>query len=299
MKEILKHYLEFSTYTNPGLYVDELKNLPDDVREIGELVRQNIIHRTILEMPNVVNKKYGDMEKVPWYRQCEDDILVTASAMLSELYRRDDRGFVDDRNEADKLILTCRYVSILMASILKSKGIPCRVRSGNAPYFDMGDLGKVSADHWINQYWNEEEKRWITIDVDGSWSSNENFDPYDLPDGKFDFPADAWLNIRAGKDNPQRFWNAKPERGAIVALWSLFYDFHCLMNDEINYVHVPKPAIPEEIFPRLTEKELEEIDGLARLMKNPDENFKELKNIWNSNKDFRLVYGGLLTYKKT
>ena len=45
-----------------------------------------------------------------------------------------------------------------MASILKSKSIPCRVRSGHAPYFDMGELRNVSTDHWINQYWNSKEK---------------------------------------------------------------------------------------------------------------------------------------------
>lgn len=72
-----------------------------------------------------------------WWRQPEDDILVTVSAMLSELYRRDSRGFILDREPKDKLVLTCRFVAIMMATILKSKGIPARVRSGNTSYFDM------------------------------------------------------------------------------------------------------------------------------------------------------------------
>ena len=46
--KVLKHYLEFSVYTNPSLYKEELKNLPDDVLELGKLVRSNIIHRTTL-----------------------------------------------------------------------------------------------------------------------------------------------------------------------------------------------------------------------------------------------------------
>ncbi|MBI4454126.1 hypothetical protein HY636_05780 [Candidatus Woesearchaeota archaeon] len=296
-KKTINHYLEFSQYTYPGPYQYLLKkNLPNDVRKIGELVRKQIIHRTTLEAGNVgtnADKKFGDMTKVPWYRQPEDDIFVTASAIVAELYRRDERGFVNNRSEKDKLVLTCRFVAILMASILKSKGIHCRVRAGHAPYFNMGSLGKVSADHWINQYWNSKEKRWITIDVDGSWSLNDDFDPYNIPDEKFDYPADAWLNIRIKKEDQNRFWNAKPERGLIVVLWSLFYDFHCLMNSEITYIHVPEIATYEK-FGKLSEKELKEIDDLARLMRNPDENFDKLQQLWNTSKKFRLLNGGLL-----
>lgn len=298
-KKILDFYHEFSIYTNPGLYENLLKrDLPDDIRKIGNLIRKNIIHRTTLADGNVgtnADKKFGDMTKVPWYRQPEDDILVTASAMLAELYRRDKKGFISDRKEKDKIVVTCRFVAILIASILKSKGVPCRVRSGNAPYFDQGKLGPVSADHWINQYWDSKEKRWVTIDVDGSWSLNDNFDPYDMPESKFDFPADAWLNIRKGKDDPNRFWNAKPEKGSLVVLWSLFYDFHCLMNNEIIYIYGPSNNYGDpETFAKLSEKELKTIDELARLMQNPDEHFSTLQNIWNTNKEFRLLSGGLL-----
>jgi hypothetical protein len=295
--KILKHYLNFGTYTFPGLYQEKLKNdLPDDIREIGLLVRKNFIHRTTLSAGNTgtnADLKFGDMTKVPWWRQPEDDILVTTGAMLAELYRRDERGFVNDREAKNKLVLTCRFVTIMIASILKSKGIPARVRSGNAPYFDMGELGNVSTDHWINQYWSEQENRWITIDVDGSLSLKDKFDPYDIPNGKFDFPADAWLGIRAEKLDPQHFYNAGGFRGKVVVIWSLFYDFHSLMNSEIIYHHGTVYGDPKK-FDNLTETDFEKIDELARLMQKPDENFDELIKIWETEKDFRLLVGGLL-----
>lgn len=296
-KQILDHFLQFSTYTYPGCYQEKLRDdLPDDVREIGALVRKNVIHRSTLAMGNVGTNsdlRFGDMTKMPWYRQPEDDVLMTASAMLAELYRRDARGFVSDRSEENKLVLTCRYVAILIGAILKSKGIPCRVRSGNAPYFDMGDLGDVSSDHWINQYWDNEQNRWVTLDVDGSLSLNKNFDPYDIAEGIFDFPANAWLNIRAGKENEKRFRNAKPKTGRIVVLWSLFYDYHSIMNNEIPYVHTPRMA-QEGVFEKLTETDLERIDRLAALMIDPDKNFDELLRLWETERDFRLLEGGLL-----
>jgi len=254
--------------------------------------------RTTLVAGNVgtnKDKKFGDMTKVSWHTQPEDDILITAGAMLAELYRRDKRGLISDRQEKDKLVLTCRYVSILMASILKSKGIPCRVRAGHASYFNMGNLGKVSTDHWINQYWDSKKNLWITIDVDGSWSLNDKFNPYDIPNGKFDFPADALLAIRSKKINSNYFYNAGGKRGAIVLFWSLFYDFHCLMNNEILYIYGPSNnyGVPK-VFDKLSEKELKKIDELAVLMQDSDKNFDELQNIWNTNKGFRLLKGGLL-----
>jgi hypothetical protein len=287
------HYLAFSLFTNPGLYKQQLiDDLPNDVREIGVLVRKNLIHRTTLDAGNTgtnADLRFGDMKQVPWWRQAEDDNLPTAAAMLAELYRRDERGFVSDRKPQDKLVVTCRFIAILMAAILKSKGIPCRVRSGNAPYFEENQ----SDDHWINQYWSNEENRWITIDVDGSLSLLNDFDPYDMPDNKFDFPAQAWLDIRAGKVDPDHFWNAADFRGKIVVAWSLFYDFHSLMNNECIYAHHPE-LVRLENFSKTTEAQRQEIDELARLMLDVDGNFDKLQHIWETKREFRLLGGSLL-----
>ena len=298
--KIIEHYLKFSTYTFPGLYQDKLKNdLPDDIREIGLLVRKNFIHRTTLTDGNTGTNsdlKFGDMTKVPWWRQTEDDILPTTGAMLVELYHRDARGFMLDRKPENKLVLSCRYVAVMMASILKSKGIPARVRSGHASFFHMGDLGNVATDHWINQYWDREDDRWVTLDVDGSLSLNESFDPYDMPPNKFNFPADDWLNIRSGKIDPKYFHNGGGQQGQVVILWSLFYDFHSLMNSEILYTFGPvgASALNEESLKDFGEEKLSKIDNLAKLMQDPDRNFDELMNIWETQRDFRLLRGGLL-----
>jgi hypothetical protein len=292
-KEILDHYLQFGTYTYPGLYLHKLKtDLPDDIKEIGLLVRKSIIHRTTLEAGNIdsnADLKYGDMTKVPWFRQPEDDILATTGAMLTELYRRDERGFCFDKKEEDKLVVTCRYVSILIASILKSKGIPSRVRSGFASYFE--DIPRAY-DHWITQYWSETEQRWISIDVDGSLHEL-GFDPYDIPEDKFDWSAQSWLAVRQNKLSSEYFWNAMPYSGLITIAWELFYDLHCLMNSEIIYMHHPKSATFGNFF-KLTKQELLDIDNLAKLMLDPDKNFYKLKEIWETKREFRLLKGSLL-----
>ncbi len=290
-------YLQFSQYTFPGGYKDILaKSLPNDIRAIGLLVRKQIIHRMTLKNGNTdsnTDLRYGDMTKVPWTRQPEDDVFPTASAMIAELYRRDPRGFVLDREAENKLILTCRFSAVLTASLLKTKDIPTRVRSGFADYFVVDGLpaGK-SDDHWLNQYWNSKESRWITIDVDGSLE-DLSFDPYDVPEKTFDFPADAWLAVRRGEIDGQHFWNAGGTGGLIAISWELFYDFHCLMNDEVIYSHTPEITHFGK-FEKLSEEQLKEIDDLAILMQNPDDNLDKLKKIWETKKEFRLVKGGFI-----
>ncbi|MGD9639108.1 MAG: transglutaminase domain-containing protein [Alphaproteobacteria bacterium] len=293
---ILDHYLNFSLFTYPGLYCEKLKkDLPNSIEEIGLLVRKQCIHRATLRNGNTGTNKdlrYGDMNKVPWFRQPEDDNLPSASAMISELYRRDEKGFTLNRKEENKIIVTCRFVAILTASILKSKGIPTRVRSGFAPYFMPNKLNK-SFDHWINQYWSYQEKRWITIDVDGSLEDYISFNPYDIPDGVFDFAADAWIKSRNQEVSPERFFNAGNFEGLMPIAWELFYDFHSLMNSEIIYLHVP-PMVNCENFPKISEMDLHKIDKLAEMMQKPDENFDELKKMWNTTKEFRILSGALL-----
>jgi len=297
-RKILNFYLQFSQYTNPGLYQEELqKSLPNNVKDIGLLVRKSLIHRMTLKNGNTGSNKdlrYGDMKKIPWYRQPEDDIFPTAAAMLAELYRRDDKGFVLDRSAENKLVVTCRFTSILMASLLKIKGIPARVRSGFAPYFHAEGLpDDKSDDHWINQYWKNDESRWVTIDVDGSLEDYIAFDLYDIPEGKFDYSATAWLKVRKGETRGEHFYNAGGYSGLVAIAWELFYDFHCLMNNEIIYHHHPEMATLKN-FDKNSENQLKEIDQLAELMLKPDDNFDELQHIWNTKKEFRLLTGGLL-----
>jgi len=291
-QKVLDHYLEYGLFTYPGLYEDYIKKLPDDVRELGLLLRTNFLHRTTLDAGNVetnADLKYGDMTKMPWWRQAEDDNLPTTAAMLAEFFRRDPKGLSMGRKVEDKLVLTCRNVAILMASTLKAKGIPARVRSGFSAYFE----GTRDAwDHWITQYWNSSENRWVTMDVDGSWHRT-GFDMYDMPDGKFDFSANVWLDVRQGKREGSHFKNAGGFDGLVCIAWELFHDFHCLMNSETLYLHHPKITMLGN-FKKLQEDKLKEIDNLATLMQNPDDNFDKLQHIWETNKEYRLLKGALL-----
>ena len=130
------------------------------------------------------------------------------------------------------------------------------------------------------------------MDVDGSWHRT-GFDMYDIPNGKFDYPADAWLDVREAKRDGKHFRNAGGFDGLVSIAWELFYDFHCLMNNEILYLHHPEMTMLGN-FKNLDEDKLKEIDHLAALMQNPEENFDALHHMWETKKEYRLLKGALL-----
>ena len=294
MDSILKqHYLSTGTYTYAGEYHNYFQSLPDDIVSMGNLVCSQVIHRVTLRDGNTnANQSliYGDMNLFPWHRhRCEDDIFLTAVAMTAELFRLDSRGFTLDRKVENKLVLTCRYVSVLMSAILKAKGIPCRSRSGFAPYLVSGK----SYDHWINQYWDESKENWITFDADGFFNDDIlGFSQYDIPTNQFDWAADTWLKIREGKEDGGKFIYAGGTSSLEAVIRAVFYDFHALMNNEISYRF--QPAYIDEKFDRLSESDFIEIDELAKVMLNPDENFKLLNDLWESRRKFRILNSPLV-----
>ena len=286
-----RHYLEFGPFTYPGLYADYFRSLPDGPKELGDLISHQIIHRVTLAEGNQnanADLRYGDMNRWPWHRMpCEDDIYLTAPAMAAGLFRLDGRGFVPDRQVEHKLVLTCRFVSVLVSSIYKAKGIPCRSRAGFAPYCRPGK----SMDHWINQLWSEKEQRWITFDADGFYEGLPvPVTQYDVRDGQFDWAAQAWLDIRAGRTDGARFLYADGlgTNGLRAVGRYLVYDFHALMNHEISYVF--QPRFMEGFLLRgepLGEESLGLLDRLAELLLDPDESFQALCGLWETERGFR------------
>lgn len=292
---ILEHYKKTGTYTYAGNYKEYFRSLPDDISTLGRLVCSQVIHRVTLKEGNTnanASLLYGDMNRYPWYRmRCEDDILVTAPALTAELFRMDERGFVWDRKTENKIVVTCRYVSVLMSAILKAKGIPARSRAGFAPYFQQG----ISMDHWINQFYNEKENRWVTIDADGFYEESGMFSfQYDMPQDCFDWVAKAYLDVRSGKTDGRQYLYADGlgtcSLPALIRY--LIYDFHALMNNELTFSFLP--AYLDGRLDKLTEAELEELDQLALWLLDPDRYFHELCGLWERERKFRILNSPLV-----
>lgn len=297
---ILNFYRKTSLYTDLGLYTNFAKSLPDDIGELCLLQRNQIIHPFDLydeEIRKDTNSFYGDMTKVPRTSLCfENDLYPTAQAMLAELLRRDKNYSVKRRIE-DKIHVCCREQAILLASILKSKGIPTRVRSGFAKFVNIS--GKQAGDHWITEYYDTKNEKWSLVDADMYFDKtilniyHVNFNLLDVPRKKFIFGAEAYLGLRKNKFKPEEiYYTSNPLTiGIKASLHGLFYDFHCLMNNEIIFSHLPKYIVDKNF--ELLEEEYRELDELAKLMLDPDKNFDALNYIWENNEKFRIMSGGM------
>lgn len=299
-EKILKFYKKTSLFTNLGLYKDFAKNLPDNIKELCELQRNQIIHPFDLCDETIRNDSqsfYGDMTKIDKTSLCyENDYFPTAQAMIAELLRRN-KIYSKDRPIEDKIHVCCREQAILLASILKAKGFSARVRSVFAKYVCINN--EEAGDHWITEYYNTEKQKWILVDADMCFDNETleqygiDFDLLDIPHDKFIFGAEAYLGLRNKKFNDNEIYYASSPRiyGIKAALHGLFYDFHSLMNNEIIFLQLPKYIIDKDL--ELSEEEYLELDGLAKLLLNTDKNFDKLIDIWNTNEKFRILSGGM------
>ena len=292
----LQRYKEAGLYTYAGLYAPLLQRLPDDIPTLVKLVKFQTIHRVSLWRSSRTRDGGEDSlaKKVPFDRlRCEDDLFPTATAMLAEIYRRNSQGFILDRPIEEKLIITCRSTSVLLASILKSKGIACRVRAGYAAYL-AGPYEEVAWDHWIVECYNSQTNQWVGLDA-SPVVNEEKIETSNLPSGGFISAPKAWLDIRKeGRRPPSYYKNTCGITGWRPAMWTLFYDLHSLIgNSEMLYTQVPNYVFGFKFVP--SEEQLAELDELATLMLDPDSNYTTLRALWDNTPKFRTLSGGLIT----
>ena len=290
--DIINFYKQTSLFTDLGNYKDFAIKLPNNLDELCLLQRMQIIHPVAFKIEEIRNNfkhVWGNVDEIPITRlRYEEDYFPTAQSMLAELLRKNPVYSIN-REAKDKIHITCRGQALLLASTLKAKGFAARVRSGFATYIEKDG---INYDHWITEYYNELEKRWILVDADEYFPDYEvNFRMTDIPYDKFIFGAEAYLGVRSGKYKDEEIYYASnpPILGLKAAIRSLFYDFHSLMNNEIIFLHIPK-YIYDKNF-ELTETELQELDELAKLMINPNENFEVVLNIWNAKLKYRILSG--------
>lgn len=298
MSNILEFYLKTSMYTYLGPYEEFAKNLPNDIESLCTLQKMQTIHPQIFSIdPKIKNNKdsfYGDMTQIPEGRfNCEEDVLPTAMSMFAELLRRD-KNYSVNREAKNKINILCRGNALMLASTLKAQGIPARVRVGWAKYhYNTG----VCDDQWNTEYYDKETNRWIMVDSSGiggdSLIPNEMTN---IPKNMFITSADAWLGLRSGTlEKGIRIISLDGHKDLQACWTGLMNDFNCLMNNEYPVIFEPRYMMIQENGKwdkrDFTEKELEELDILAKLMKEPDKHFDKLQFIWNKNNKFKNLLG--------
>lgn len=195
IEDALMFYSLPGPVTNAGNCSNLLQNLPDTVSELVPILQNLMVHI-------FWSKRYG----LALSKEREAEVqLRSIKRQLERMIALDNRPLTEPRSPELRLVGNCRDFSTLLTGILRFKGIPARARCGFATYFIPGHF----EDHWVVETWNPAEDRWVMVDAQLDKLQQEvlhvDFDPLDMPPGKFLVAGEAWPLCRQSKANPDHF----------------------------------------------------------------------------------------------
>jgi hypothetical protein len=202
--------------------------------------------------------------------------------MLERIHEIDASPLTVKRPAPQRLGANCRNFGVLLVTMLRQQGIPARLRVGFAgPYG-----GSLSYDHRIAQYWDAEQQRWVLVDAMLDEPRRKalkiQFNPNDIgPSDQFSLAGDVWRRCRAGQADPHAFGDSETDRGMAPIRYALLHDFDALNKVELLGCDDWGPLIvkPEQA---LTAEDLAFLDRVAMLTTHVDENFDEMRALYES-----------------
>ncbi|HEU0293811.1 MAG TPA: transglutaminase-like domain-containing protein [Anaerolineales bacterium] len=195
MNPTLTYFSQQGPMSDPGAHRSLFEHLPASVPDLVKIVQGVTIHVFWTE-------RYGF--KAPAERMDELQ-LRSMEKRLARTLDLDPRPLTEPRPIEKKLLGNCRDHSLLLVAMLRHQGVPARARCGFGAYF-MPDHFE---DHWVVEYWNQEQGRWAFVDSQLDELQREvlkiPFDTLDVPRDQFTVGGKAWQMCRSGEQNPDKF----------------------------------------------------------------------------------------------
>lgn len=192
-----------STMSDPVGYRPAVARLPADIGQLSRIIQGVLIHGSWLS-------EYG-LGGGPG--QANSRTTLPVAERFADVFEKHAGSLELARAPAERSVGTCRDFALMLCSMLRSKGIPARVRCGFAAYFGDG-----WEDHWVCESWDAASRRWRLSDpqLDDVIRSRcrIDFDPADIPRRSFRTAGEAWLDCRDGKADAATFGH-----GAVTGLW--------------------------------------------------------------------------------
>ena len=188
-------YAQQGQISDPRDYAPHLDAIPPELPEIIQTIQGVLLH---LHWAS----RYGiTLNRV---RQ-EEASLRTVNDRLTKILALQDTTLTDSRPLSRKTIGTCRDFALLLTAVLRHQGVPARARAGFGTYFTPNRY----EDHWVCEYWQHNEDRWVMVDpqLDAIQCKTLliDFNPLDIPEGKFVTGGQAWMLCQSQAAHPQHF----------------------------------------------------------------------------------------------
>lgn len=197
--------------------------------------------------------------------------------MLGRILTLDGQPLSSTRPPDKRLVGNCRHFSVLFVALLRQQGVPARARCGFATYFVPGQF----VDHWVGEYWDDAESRWVRVDAQLDELQQESlkldFSALDVPHDRFVVAGDAWALCRSGEADPSQF--------GIHGMYGLWFiagnvvrDFAALSKVEMLpwdvWGAMPTPDVP------LSGEQIELFDRIATVARAADVSVTELRCLY-------------------
>jgi len=277
MNETHAYYTSHSPITDPGSYASLYDDLPDSLPELFAVIQGVLLHRN--------SARYYKVQRTA--QQNAEIGLRTMQQRLGRMLELNPAPLTIARDPSERQIGLCRDYAVFLTSILRHKGVPARMRVGFAAYLFTSEASTSSAgfkgDHWITEYWNKAQRRWVLADADlggvphDALGEGITCDFTDLsPDQDFYVAGSAWRLARLGEVSPTYFRYSERWKGFPCIRGNLLHDFQALNKLELRIFDYfdDLHRKPEQ---QLTVEDKALLDRIAELTVRPDEEFEALR----------------------
>jgi hypothetical protein len=249
-----------------------------DVGEVVEVVQGLLVY-------DVVAQPFYGVELAP--AQAEAIHERDSARLLAAARSVDDRPLDEARPAARRVGARCHAFSRLTVALLRGAGVPARARCGFGAYFRPGWF----EDHWVAEYWNDDESRWQMVDaqLDATWRKMIGFtgDALSITATEFVTAGHAWQAWRRGELDADRCGlSSIDEHGAHWIAGNLRLDLASLNKVEM----LPWDVWGEHWEPgaQPTDAQLDLFDAVANLTVDPDAHFDELRRRYETDDSLRM-----------
>lgn len=254
--------------SDAGIWALQFAALPDDAGGLARVLQGLLIHE---HMPDFYGVTLSD-------RQRGEPHVRGAEQILERIAVHDPRPLAQARPPGERFAGCCRHYTLMHVAMLRNKGIAARARCGFGAYF----VKDMFIDHWVTEYFNEAQQRWVLVDsqIDAPQRATFgiDFDTMDVPREKFLVAGNAWRLCRDGKADPQAF--------GVLDMFGLWFIASNVIRDVAALNN--REMLPWDVWGAMTlvdaEIDFAFIDRLAALSSRPDDDPEALRAAYDDSR---------------